>query len=60
MSYVYCNYLSFSDVVAPIVDAVHHVCKGRLLLVSVSRLGAFLAAVSAVIVGPAVLRSGWG
>ena len=58
MSYVSCTYLSFGDVVAPIGAAAHHVCKGRLLLVSVSRVCAFLAAVSAVNVGPEVLWSG--
>ena len=58
MSYVYCTYLSFGYVVAPIGAAAHHVCKVRLLLVSVSKVCAFFAAMLAVTVGPAVLWSG--
>ena len=57
MSSVYCTYLSFGDVVALVVADAHHVCKGRLLLVSISRVCALFVAVSAVTVGPAVL---WG
>ena len=55
MYYVYCTYLSFGDVVAPIYATVHHVCKGRLLLVSMSMVCALFAVVSVVTVGPAVL-----
>ena len=33
MSYVYCTYLSLSDVVAPIDAATNNVGEGRLLLV---------------------------
>ena len=60
MSYVYCTYLSFSDVVAPIGAAAHHVGEGRFLLVSIRRVCEFFAAVSAVAVGPAVIWGGWG
>ena len=60
MSYVYCTYFSFGDVVAPIGAAANYVGEGRFLLVSISRVRAFFAAVSAVTVGPAVLRGGWG
>ena len=60
MSYVYCTYLSFGDVLAAIGAATHNVCKGRLLLVPVSRVCAFLSAMSAVTVSPAVLWSGQG
>ena len=60
MSYVYCTYLSSVDVVAPIGAAAHHICKGRLLLVSIIRVCAFFAAVSAVTVGPEVLWVGRG
>ena len=56
MYYVYCAYLSFGDVVAPIGAAAHHVGEGRFLLVSISRVCAFFAALSAVTVGPVVLR----
>ena len=58
MPYVYCTYLSFGDAVAPIGDAGHHVCKGSLFLVSVSRVCAFFADVPSVTVGPEVLCSG--
>ena len=44
--------------VAPVGAAAHHVCEGRILLVSVGRLCEFFAAVCAVSVGPAVLWSG--
>ena len=57
MYYVYCAYLSFSDVVAPIGAAANHVGEGRFLLVSTSRICALFATVIAVTVGPAVL---WG
>ena len=60
MSYIYCTYLSFGDVVAPIGAATHNVFKGCLILVSVGRVGAFLSAVSTVTVVPAVLLSGRG
>ena len=60
MSYVYCTYLSFSDVVAPIGSAAHNVCKGRLLIVSVRMVCVFLAAMYAVTVDLAVLWSGQG
>ena len=60
MSYVYCTYLSFGDVVAWIGDSDHHVCKGCLLLVSISRLCAFFADMSAVALGTAVLWGGLG
>ena len=57
MSHVYFAYLSFGDVVAPIGAAAHHVGEGRFLLVSISRVCSFFAAVSVDTVGPAVL---WG
>ena len=57
MSYVYCAYLSFSDVVAPIGAAAHHVEGGSFLLVSTRRIFVFFAAVITVTVGPEVL---WG
>ena len=57
MSYVYCTYLSLSDVVAPIDAATNNVGEGRLLLVPTSRICAFFATVISVTVGPAVL---WG
>ena len=60
MSYVYCTYLSFGDVVSPISAAAHLVGKGRFLLVSISRVCALFAAVSAVTVDPAVIQGGWG
>ena len=56
MSYIYCAYLSFGDVVSPIGVAAHHLGKGRFLIVSIIRVCAFFAAVSAVTMGPAVLR----
>ena len=63
MSYVYCAYLSFSDIVAPVGAAAHHVGEGRFLLVSTSRICAFFATLIAVTVGPAVLwvrgADGW-
>ena len=55
MSYVYCTYLSCVDVVAPMGAAARHMCEGRLLLVSIIRVCAFSAAVSAVTVGSAVI-----
>ena len=58
MSYVYYTYMSFGDVVSPIGAAAHHVCEGRLLLVSARRVCAFFAAVPTVTVGTAVLWSG--
>ena len=58
MSYVYCTYLSFGDAVAPIGAVAHHVCEGRILLVSIGRVCAFFASVPAVTVGPSVLWSG--
>ena len=57
MSYVYCDYLSFSDVVTPIDAADHHMGEGRFLIVSTSRICAFFSTVIAVTVGLAVL---WG
>ena len=57
MSYVYCTYLLFGDVVAPIGAASHHVGEIRFLLVSISRVCALFSAVYAVTVGPEVL---WG
>ena len=60
MSYVYCAYLSFSDVVAPIGAANHHVGEGQFLLVSTIRICALFATVIAVTVGPAVLQGVWG
>ena len=57
MSYVYCTYLSFGNAVTPIGAAAHHVGEERFLLVSISRVCALFAAVSAFTVGPAVL---WG
>ena len=60
MSYVYCTYLSFGDVVALIGAADHHVGEGSFLIVSIGMVCAFFAAVSAVTVGPAVLRGGQG
>ena len=60
MSYVYCAYLSFSDVVGPIGAAAHHVGEGRFLLVSSSGICAFFAIVIAVTVGPSVLWGAWG
>ena len=57
MSYVYCTYLSFSDVVAPIGADFHRVGEGRFFLVSTSRICELLATVITVTVGPAVL---WG
>ena len=61
MSYIYCAYLSFSDIVAPIGAAAHHVVEGSFLLVYTIRICAFFATVIAVTVGPAVLRGerGW-
>ena len=57
MSYVYCSYLSLSDVLAPIGASDYHVGEERFLLVSTSRICAFFANVIAVTVGPSVL---WG
>ena len=57
MYYVYCTYLSFGDVVAPIGAATHHLGEGRLLLVSTSKICAFFATVIVVTVDLAVL---WG
>ena len=60
MSYVYCAYLSFSDVVAPIGAAAHHVGEVHLLLISTGRICTCFATVIAVTVGPAVLRGAQG
>ena len=60
MSYIYCTYLSFGDVVAPIGAAAHHVDEGRFRIVSISRVCTFFSVVSTVTVGPAVLRDGRG
>ena len=60
MSYVYCAYLSFSDVVAPIGAATHSVGEVRFLIMSTDRICAFLATVIEVTVGPAVLWGAWG
>ena len=57
MSYVYCAYLSFSDVVAPIGAAAHHVEEGRFLLMSTGSICAFFDTVIAFTMGPALL---WG
>ena len=57
MSYVYCTYLSFCDVAAPMGAAAHHVGEGRFLHVSTGRICAFFATVIAVTVGPEIL---WG
>ena len=56
MSYVYCIYMSFSDVVVPIGAAANHVGEGHFLIVSTRRICAFFATVIAVAVGPAVLQ----
>ena len=56
MSYIYCAYLSFSDVVSPLGDDTHHVGEGRLLLVSTSRICALFDTMILVTVGQAVLR----
>ena len=55
MSYVYCAYLSFSDVVAPIGAATHSVGEGRFLIMSTDRICAFFATVIEVTVFPSVL-----
>ena len=60
MSSVYCDYLSFSDAVAPIGAASHNVGEGRFLLVSTSRICAFFANVIAGTVGPAALQGARG
>ena len=60
MSYIYCTYISFSDVVALIGAAAHHVDEGRFRLVSISRVCTFFADVSTGTVGPALLRDGRG
>ena len=57
MSYTYCDYLSFCDVLAPIGAAAHHVGEGRFPLMSTDRICAFFATMIAVTVVPAVL---WG
>ena len=56
MSYVYSAYLSFSDFVAPIGAADHHVGEGLFLLISTGRICALFATGIAVTKGPAVLR----
>ena len=60
MSYVYCDYLSFCDVVAPMGAAAHHVGEGRFLLMSTGRIYAFFATMIAVTVVPSVLWGAWG
>ena len=51
ISYVYCAYLSFCDVVATIGAAAHHVGEGRFLLMSTGRICEFFANTIAVDVG---------
>ena len=60
MSYVYCTYLSFYDVVAPMGAVAHYVREGRFLLMYVGRVCSFVATMIAVTVGPAVLRGARG
>ena len=60
MSYVYCAYMSFCDVVAPMRADTHHVGEGHFLLVSTGRIYAFFATVIEVTVGPEVLQGKWG
>ena len=57
MSYVYCTYLSVCDVVAPMGAAAHNLGEGRLLLMTIGRVCAFVATMIEVTVGPSVL---WG
>ena len=60
MSYFYCTYLLFCDVVARMGDAAHHVGERRFLIMSTVRICAFFATVIVVTMGPAVLWSAQG
>ena len=60
MSYVYCTYLSFYDVVAPMGAAAHHVGEGRFIIMSTGRICEFFATVIAVTVGLALLPGAQG
>ena len=61
MSYIYCAYLSFCDIVAPMGAPDNHVGEGSLLLMYIGRVCAFVATMIAVTVGPEVLQGarGW-